>query len=86
MSARDVDVVLYERPGCHLCEDAAAALAPLLRELGARLTRVNVGEDPALEARYGLAIPVVTVDGLELTRAPIDLGALGRALAGGGAN
>jgi len=32
------DVTIYSRPGCHLCEEAKAQIAPLLKEFGARLT------------------------------------------------
>ncbi len=54
-------VVLYERPGCHLCEEAAALLD---ETLGAgRYERRDVEADDALLLRYGHRIPVVTVDG-----------------------
>jgi glutaredoxin len=75
-----VAVTLYERPGCHLCEEAAAALAPLVSGLGAQLERVNVESDAALEARIGLAIPVVDVDGAQVTSAPIALEAVADAI------
>src|SRR3984885_5095739 len=35
------DVTIYSRPGCHLCEEAKAQIAPLLKEFGARLTEIN---------------------------------------------
>lgn len=53
------DVTLYSRPGCHLCEDAKQEIAPLLREFGARLTEINIDEDPDLRARYGYDVPVI---------------------------
>jgi glutaredoxin len=53
------EVTLYTRPGCHLCEEAKAAIAPLLREFGALLREVNIENDPVLEERYGWDIPVV---------------------------
>jgi glutaredoxin len=58
-----VHVVLYTRPGCHLCN---AAWQRLRREQWRHrfsLRAVNVDEDPELAARYGLEVPVVTVDG-----------------------
>ena len=39
------DVTIYSRPGCHLCEEAKAQIAPLLAEFGARLTEINIDED-----------------------------------------
>jgi glutaredoxin len=58
---RPRDVTLYTRPGCHLCEEAKAAIAPLLREFGAILREVNIDEDPDLRERYGRDVPVLFV-------------------------
>ncbi|HET8571819.1 MAG TPA: glutaredoxin family protein [Candidatus Limnocylindria bacterium] len=56
-------VVLYERPGCHLCEDAAGLLDQIVGP--DRYERVDVDTDDDLLVRYGHRIPVVTVDGAE---------------------
>jgi glutaredoxin len=53
------EVTLYTRPGCHLCEEAKAAIAPLLREFGASFREVNIDEDPVLRERYGWDVPVI---------------------------
>jgi len=58
-SAQPLEVTLYTRPGCHLCEDAKALLQPLLREFAATFREVNVDEDPELQRRYGSDIPVI---------------------------
>jgi glutaredoxin len=55
------DVTLYTRPGCHLCDEAKAAIAPLLSEFGATLREVNIDEDAALKERYGWDIPVIFI-------------------------
>jgi len=55
------DVTLYTRPGCHLCDEAKSAIAPLLREFGATLREVNVDTDPVLKKRYGLDVPVIFI-------------------------
>jgi glutaredoxin len=56
-------VVLYERAGCHLCEDAAALLDEMI---GAdRYEHVDIEADDDLLVRYGHRIPVVSVDGVE---------------------
>ena len=55
------EVTLYTRPGCHLCEEAKSAIAPLLRECGAVLREVNIEGDAVLEERYGLDIPVIFI-------------------------
>ncbi len=53
------DVTIYSRPGCHLCEEAKAQIAPLLKEFGARLTEINIDEDSELRARYDYDVPVI---------------------------
>jgi hypothetical protein len=61
-------IVLYERPGCHLCEEAAVLLDEMIGPGG--YTRVNIGPDDDLLVRYGHRIPVIALDGadrLELT-------------------
>lgn len=55
------DVTLYMRPGCRLCDEAKAAIAPILREFGAMLREVNVDEDSVLKERYGWDVPVIFI-------------------------
>lgn len=64
-------VILYSRPGCHLCDEAAAVLAQLALDLGFQFETVNVERDPTLEARYGQVLPVVAYAGEEVLRAPL---------------
>lgn len=47
--------VLYTRPGCHLCEDAEAALGALAWPY----TRADISGDADLERRYGWDVPVL---------------------------
>ena len=58
-----LDVVLYTRQGCHLCEDAWAELAAARQRHGFRLSLVDVDSDPRLVAEHGEHVPVVTVNG-----------------------
>jgi glutaredoxin len=60
-SAGPREVTLYTRPGCHLCEEAKAAIAPLLREFGAALREINIENDSVLEERHGWDIPVIFI-------------------------
>jgi len=55
------DVTMYVREGCHLCEEAKAAMAPVLKALGARLQEVDIDDDPVLLARYTNDVPVIFV-------------------------
>ena len=67
------DVTLYTRPGCHLCDEAKAAIAPILREFGAVLHEVNVDEDAALKERYGWDVPVVFIGQHKAAKHRVDL-------------
>ena len=59
-------VVLYGRPGCHLCDDARAAILRVARRAVLTLTEVDIEGDDALLRRYLERIPVVVVDGEEV--------------------
>jgi glutaredoxin len=56
-----IEVTLYTRPGCHLCQDAKGVIAPLLAEFGAILREVNIDEDHQLTQRFGHDIPVIFI-------------------------
>lgn len=73
-------VVLYTRPGCHLCDDAHAVL---LRH-GLTPREVNIDTDPELRARYTDWVPVVEINGQERFRGRVDEMLLRRLLQAGG--
>jgi len=75
------EVVLYGRPGCHLCDDARAVLERLRGELGFVLTERDIEADPALLRAYLERIPVVALDGEELFDFFVDEDELRRRLA-----
>ena len=54
-------ITLYERPGCHLCEDARA----VLDRVGEPYDAVDIEGSDELLRRYLERIPVVAVDGEE---------------------
>lgn len=74
------DVTLYSRSGCHLCEEAKAAIAPLLREFGAVLHEVNVDEDSALKERYGWDVPVIFIGQRKAAKHRVDIAQFRRQL------
>jgi glutaredoxin len=55
------DVTMYMREGCHLCEEAKAAMTPVLAALGSRLQEVDIDDDPVLRARYTNDVPVIFI-------------------------
>jgi glutaredoxin len=75
------DVTLYTRPGCHLCEEAKAAIAPLLKEFGATLREVNIEEDPVLRERYGEDVPVIFLGARKAAKHRVDAKQFRRQLA-----
>ncbi|WKU02605.1 glutaredoxin family protein [Micromonospora sp. HUAS LYJ1] len=58
-------LALITRPGCHLCEDAKAALDRVVAVTGDRWVEKDVTGDVELEREYGDRLPVVLLDGRE---------------------
>ena len=70
--ANMIEVEIYSRPGCHLCDEAKATIEGVRRRFGFNLNVVNVELDPELEKRYGEQIPVVFINGDEAFRYHVD--------------
>jgi len=60
-----ITITIYSRPGCHLCDEMKAVVQRTLEgtRTTARVEEVDISTDPDLEARYGVEIPVLLVDG-----------------------
>ena len=56
-------VVLYSKPGCHLCEDARAVIAAVCEEVGETFDEVDITTSEELVQAFGEQIPVTFVDG-----------------------
>ena len=71
------EIVVYSRPGCHLCEEALEAIVALHGE-GYRfeLREVDIESDEALLRRLLERIPVVEVDGVVVSELLLDQAAL----------
>ncbi|MDG4773157.1 glutaredoxin family protein [Solwaraspora sp. WMMD792] len=65
MSRRQPRITLITRPGCHLCDDARAALARVAGQTGDEWVEQDVTADIELERDYGERLPVVLLDGRE---------------------
>ena len=61
-------VIVYSRPGCHLCDEAKDAI--LSSALSGRFTfaEVKIETDRELLRKYQYDIPVVMIDGVEAFR------------------
>ena len=60
---RKVSIELLTTPGCGLCDEMKDVLHRALRGLAADVREVDISQDPELEKRYGLDIPVLFIDG-----------------------
>ena len=61
-------VLLYTRPGCHLCEEAKREMLAAGCADRYKLTEVNIETDPALFELYRFDIPVILINGQEQFR------------------
>lgn len=84
---RPRELVLYTRARCGVCRDAEARVHREIRQTlpwrrpGVRL--VDVDADPeheGLAERYGVRVPVVVLDGVELSELELAAGVVRRAL------
>lgn len=58
-----ISLTLYSRPGCHLCDEMKVVVARVAGAIPLSLQEIDISTDPTLEARYGLEIPVLLVEG-----------------------
>jgi Glutaredoxin-like domain (DUF836) len=76
------EIVLYGRPGCHLCDETRAMLAELLAKRATQglpapaLVERNIEDDEDWHRRFMFVIPVVAIGEreLELATKPTKLG------------
>jgi glutaredoxin len=73
-------VLLYSKPGCHLCDDAREVVAAVCAEVGEGFDEVDITTSPELVRAYGEQIPVVLVDGEQHDFWRVDAGRLHAAL------
>jgi hypothetical protein len=73
--------VVYSRANCPLCDEFIAELALQLAPVAERIEVRDVDADPLTRRRYGLKIPVLTVDGSPVCYGRLDTAAVARLLA-----
>lgn len=77
-------LTIYSRPGCHLCDELKAVVTRATRAAGVAVAidEVDISTDPALEAQYGLEIPVLMVAGRKAAKYRVGEDELRKILAG----
>lgn len=75
------ELVLYTRAGCTLCDHLLLAAEPIARQHGLAIRRIDVDDDPELQRRYRLDVPVLALGDREICRHRFDADALEKALA-----
>jgi glutaredoxin len=78
-------VILYGRPGCHLCDDARAVLRRVAAVHPFVLDERNIEESAELLRAYLERIPVICIDGVERFELFVDERRFAEAVAGEGA-
>jgi hypothetical protein len=73
-------VLLYTKPGCHLCDDMLDLLQAALRGTGIAVTERDIALDLDDFERFKHDIPVLLIDGREVARHRITEPALVAAL------
>jgi len=65
-------VIIYSRPGCHLCEEARATILSAGCSGEFELREVNIDQDAAALERYQNDIPVVFINGVKVFKHKVD--------------
>jgi len=67
-----VEVVLYTKPGCCLCDTVKAQLGKLRMTQAFKLREVNILEDSGAYAKFHAEIPVVFIGGRKAFKYHLD--------------
>ena len=67
-----MEVVLYTRQGCHLCDEAKEEIERLKSAAEFRLVILDVDLDPELQARFNDQVPVVFINGRKAFKYRVD--------------
>ena len=58
-----IRITLYGRADCHLCHAMRQVVDRVARDVRLEVEEVDVDTDPALQAAYGMEVPVLLVNG-----------------------
>ena len=63
--ASKAQVIIYSKPGCHLCDEAKEAILAAGCKDQITLTEINIESDPELMSKYRYDIPVIAINGVD---------------------
>jgi glutaredoxin len=75
-------VIIYSRPGCHLCDEAKQVIESAQCANEYMLEGIDIESDVALLQRYRYDIPVITINGEEAFKHKVTADEFRRRLAG----
>tara|TARA_B110000503_G_scaffold23921_1_gene37508 strand:- start:1425 stop:1664 length:240 start_codon:yes stop_codon:yes gene_type:complete len=58
-----IEVSIYSRANCHLCEQALEVLEQIVVEIPFAITKILIDGDKELEEKYGEQVPVILING-----------------------
>jgi len=67
-----VEMVIYSKPDCNLCDEIKAQLKKLQRRHRFEMSEVNILEDPEALNRFREEIPVVFINGRKAFKFRLD--------------
>jgi glutaredoxin len=70
--AKPLEVVVYSRKGCHLCEIVKESIVKLQKHAGFTWREVDVDSDVEIRRRYTDEVPVVFINGRKAFKYRID--------------
>jgi glutaredoxin len=67
-----MNVEIYSKPDCPLCDEAKHVLLTVQRRVPFQLTEIDIESDPDLFDRYKYDIPVIVIDGRKAFKHRVD--------------
>jgi len=57
-----IEVTIYSRSNCHLCDVALGVLEEFRQEFNFQIVKILIDESPELEENYGEQVPVILIN------------------------
>lgn len=76
MANKPLDLTVYSREGCHLCDAMIEEIREFKAGVDLSLEVIDVDGDETLKARYGSLVPVLMAEGREICHYFFDLAAV----------